>query len=207
MVQYSKEFLQEYLSSEWLSDYNLVSDEGYTEEEIETLYQKAVAFELEKCDSKKKRIDLPATAYLKLDQYEKAYKKNAEKQLATAKPLADFLAASETEDVFGGWGFHDFRVLSIAKKGRELEIRLRDPYSIENPYVLLRLSGVVLLEHEIPFQIQTYMDEDGLLISDFWWILEEAFRGENGKNELHLLIDHNGKPMKLALQYAAIEKA
>lgn len=48
MVQYSKEFLQEYLSSEWLSDYNLVSDEGYTEEEIETLYQKAVAFELEK---------------------------------------------------------------------------------------------------------------------------------------------------------------
>ncbi len=207
MVQYSKEFLQEYLSSEWLSDYNLVSDEGYTEEEIETLYQKAVAFELEKCDSKKKRIDLPATAYLKLDQYEKAYKKNAEKQLATAKPLADFLAASETEDVFGGWGFHDFRVLSIAKKGRELEIRLRDPYSIENPYVLLRLSGVVLLENEIPFQIQTYMDEDGLLISDFWWILEEAFRGENGKNELHLLIDHNGKPMKLALQYAAIEKA
>lgn len=207
MVQYSKEFLQEYLSSEWLSDYNLVSDEGYTEEEIETLYQKAVAFELEKCDSKKKRIDLPATAYLKLDQYEKAYKKNAEKQLATAKPLADFLAASETEDVFGGWGFHDFRVLSIAKKGRELEIRLRDPYSIENPYVLLRLSGVVLLENEIPFQIQTYMDEDGLLISDFWWILEEAFRGENGKNELHVLIDHNGKPMKLALQYAAIEKA
>lgn len=207
MVQYSKELLQEYLSSEWLSDYNLVSDEGYTEEEIETLYQKAVAFELEKCDSKKKRIDLPATAYLKLDQYEKAYKKNAEKQLATAKPLADFLAASETEDVFGGWGFHDFRVLSIAKKGRELEIRLRDPYSIENPYVLLRLSGVVLLENEIPFQIQTYMDEDGLLISDFWWILEEAFRGENGKNELHLLIDHNGKPMKLALQYAAIEKA
>lgn len=207
MVQYSKEFLQEYLSSEWLSDYNLVSDEGYTEEEIETLYQKAVAFELEKCDSKKKRIDLPATAYLKLDQYEKAYRKNAEKQLATAKPLADFLAASETEDVFGGWGFHDFRVLSIAKKGRELEIRLRDPYSIENPYVLLRLSGVVLLENEIPFQIQTYMDEDGLLISDFWWILEEAFRGENGKNELHLLIDHNGKPMKLALQYAAIEKA
>ena len=207
MVQYSKEFLQEYLSSEWLSDYNLVSDEGYTEEEIETLYQKAVAFELEKCDSKKKRIDLPATAYLKLDQYEKAYKKNAEKQLATAKPLADFLAASETEDVFGGWGFHDFRVLTIAKKGRELEIRLRDPYSIENPYVLLRLSGVVLLENEIPFQIQTYMDEDGLLISDFWWILEEAFRGENGKNELHLLIDHNGKPMKLALQYAAIEKA
>lgn len=207
MVQYSKEFLQEYLSSEWLSDYSLVSDEGYTEEEIETLYQKAVAFELEKCDSKKKRIDLPATAYLKLDQYEKAYKKNAEKQLATAKPLADFLAASETEDVFGGWGFHDFRVLSIAKKGRELEIRLRDPYSIENPYVLLRLSGVVLLENEIPFQIQTYMDEDGLLISDFWWILEEAFRGENGKNELHLLIDHNGKPMKLALQYAAIEKA
>ena len=207
MVQYSKEFLQEYLSSEWLSDYNLVSDEGYTEEEIETLYQKAVAFELEKCESKKKRIDLPATAYLKLDQYEKAYKKNAEKQLATAKPLADFLAASETEDVFGGWGFHDFRVLSIAKKGRELEIRLRDPYSIENPYVLLRLSGVVLLENEIPFQIQTYMDEDGLLISDFWWILEEAFRGENGKNELHLLIDHNGKPMKLALQYAAIEKA
>lgn len=207
MVQYSKEFLQEYLSSEWLSDYNLVSDEGYTEEEIETLYQKAVAFELEKCDSKKKRIDLPATAYLKLDQYEKAYKKNAEKQLATAKPLADFLAASETEDVFGGWGFHDFRVLSIAKKGRELEIRLRDPYSIENPYVLLRLSGVVLLENEIPFQIQTYMNEDGLLISDFWWILEEAFRGENGKNELHLLIDHNGKPMKLALQYAAIEKA
>ena len=207
MVQYSKEFLQEYLSSEWLSDYNLVSDEGYTEEEIETLYQKAVAFELEKCDSKKKRIDLPATAYLKLDQYEKAYKKNAEKQLATAKPLADFLAASETEDVFGGWGFQDFRVLSIAKKGRELEIRLRDPYSIENPYVLLRLSGVVLLENEIPFQIQTYMDEDGLLISDFWWILEEAFRGENGKNELHLLIDHNGKPMKLALQYAAIEKA
>ena len=207
MVQYSKEFLQEYLSSEWLSDYNLVSDEGYTEEEIETLYQKAVAFELEKCDSKKKRIDLPATAYLKLDQYEKAYKKNAEKQLATAKPLADFLAASETEDVFGGWGFHDFRVLSIAKKGRELEIRLRDPYSIENPYVLLRLSGVVLLENEIPFQIQTYMDEDGLLISDFWLILEEAFRGENGKNELHLLIDHNGKPMKLALQYAAIEKA
>ena len=207
MVQYSKEFLQEYLSSEWLSDYNLVSDEGYTEEEIETLYQKAVAFELEKCDSKKKRIDLPATAYLKLDQYEKAYKKNEEKQLATAKPLADFLAASETEDVFGGWGFHDFRVLSIAKKGRELEIRLRDPYSIENPYVLLRLSGVVLLENEIPFQIQTYMDEDGLLISDFWWILEEAFRGENGKNELHLLIDHNGKPMKLALQYAAIEKA
>ena len=207
MVQYSKEFLQEYLSSEWLSDYNLVSDEGYTEEEIETLYQKAVAFELEKCDSKKKRIDLPATAYLKLDQYEKAYKKNAEKQLATAKPLADFLAASETEDVFGGWGFHDFRVLSIAKKGRELEIRLRDPYSIENPYVLLRLSGVVLLENEIPFQIQTYMDEDGLLISDFWWILEEAFRGENGKNELHLLIDHNGKPMKLALQYGAIEKA
>ena len=207
MVQYSKEFLQEYLSSEWLSDYNLVSDEGYTEEEIETLYQKAVAFELEKCDSKKKRIDLPATAYLKLDQYEKAYKKNAEKQLATAKPLADFLAASETEDVFGGWGFHDFRVLSKEKKGRELEIRLRDPYSIENPYVLLRLSGVVLLENEIPFQIQTYMDEDGLLISDFWWILEEAFRGENGKNELHLLIDHNGKPMKLALQYAAIEKA
>ena len=207
MVQYSKEFLQEYLSSEWLSDYNLVSDEGYTEEEIETLYQKAVAFELEKCESKKKRIDLPATAYLKLDQYEKAYKKNAEKQLATAKPLADFLAASETEDVFGGWGFHDFRVLSIAKKGRELEIRLRDPYSIENPYVLLRLSGVVLLENEIPFQIQTYMDEDGLLISDFWWILEEAFRGENGKNELHVLIDHNGKPMKLALQYAAIEKA
>ena len=207
MVQYSKEFLQEYLSSEWLSDYNLVSDEGYTEEEIETLYQKAVAFELEKCDSKKKRIDLPATAYLKLDQYEKAYKKNAEKQLATAKPLADFLAASETEDVFGGWGFHDFRVLSIAKKRRELEIRLRDPNSIENPYVLLRLSGVVLLENEIPFQIQTYMDEDGLLISDFWWILEEAFRGENGKNELHLLIDHNGKPMKLALQYAAIEKA
>lgn len=207
MVQYSKEFLQEYLSSEWLSDYSLVSDEGYTEEEIETLYQKAVAFELEKCDSKKKRIDLPATAYLKLDQYEKAYKKNAEKQLATAKPLADFLAASETEDVFGGWGFHDFRVLSIAKKGRELEIRLRDPYSIENPYVLLRLSGVVLLENEIPFQIQTYMDEDGLLISDFWWILEEAFRGENGKNELHVLIDHNGKPMKLALQYAAIEKA
>ena len=207
MVQYSKEFLQEYLSSEWLSDYNLVSDEGYTEEEIETLYQKAVAFELEKCDSKKKRIDLPATAYLKLDQYEKAYKKNAEKQLATAKPLADFLAASETEDVFGGWGFHDFRVLSIAKKGRELEIRLRDPCSIENPYVLLRRSGVVLLENEIPFQIQTYMDEDGLLISDFWWILEEAFRGENGKNELHLLIDHNGKPMKLALQYAAIEKA
>lgn len=207
MVQYSKEFLQEYLSSEWLSDYSLVSDEGYTEEEIETLYQKAVAFELEKCDSKKKRIDLPATAYLKLDQYEKAYKKNAEKQLVTAKPLADFLAASETEDVFGGWGFHDFRVLSIATKGRELEIRLRDPYSIENPYVLLRLSGVVLLENEIPFQIQTYMDEDGLLISDFWWILEEAFRGENGKNELHLLIDHNGKPMKLALQYAAIEKA
>ena len=51
------------------------------------------------------------------------------------------------------------------------------------------------------------MEEDGLLISDFWWILEEAFRGENGKNELHVLIDHNGKPMKLALQYAAIEKA
>lgn len=56
MVQYSKEFLQEYLSSEWLSDYNLVSDEGYTEEEIETLYQKAVAFELEKCDSKRNAL-------------------------------------------------------------------------------------------------------------------------------------------------------
>ena len=192
MVQYSKEFLQEYLSSEWLSDYNLVSDEGYTEEEIETLYQKAVAFELEKCDSKKKRIDLPATAYLKLDQYEKAYKKNAEKQLATAKPLADFLAASETEDVFGGWGFHDFRVLSIAKKGRELEIRLRDPYSIENPYVLLRLSGVVLLENEIPFQMY-FEDFNYNAGTDhlFYTTVEYDFTSEDG--ERYYIDYHEGK--------------
>ena len=191
MVEYSREFLQEYLDTEWLVHYNLISDEGYSAEEIEELYQKALSYELLKNNTNNKRIALPATAYLRLDKHEKAYKAKAEKKLERARPLADFQEAPEMETL-GGWQFHDSSILSVTASGRTITVQLKDV--LENP-VKLVFSGATILENELPYQIDS---------EDYCWLNAEAVINNSGKKELHVLAEDGGKKMKLAIQYQKV---
>lgn len=171
MVQYSKEFLQEYYDVEWLKYYDLISDEGYSNEEIDSLYQQAVSFELLKDKADEKRIALPATAYLKLDAHEKKWNKKAEKVIGSSLPLSQFQVPLEPEPLFSGWSFHDCLFLSVTVKGKTVEIMLNDVNAGKgNELITLRFDGASILENELPFDLKTYPGEGDLPESDYWWL-------------------------------------
>lgn len=205
MVQYSKEFLQQYYDVEWLKYYNLISDEGYSNEEADYLYEQAVSFELLKDKDEKKRIALPATAYLKLDAHEKKWNKKAEKAIGNSLPLSQFQASPEAGTLFSGWSFHDCLVLSVISKGRSIDIELNDVNAAKgSELITLRFHGASVLENELPFALETYPGEGDLPESDYWWIYEESVVID-GKKELHVLVDHEYEHLKLAIQYGSVE--
>lgn len=205
MVQYSKEFLQEYYDVEWLKYYDLISDEGYSNEEIDSLFQQAVSFELLKDKADEKRIALPATAYLKLDAHEKKWNKKAEKAIGSALPLSLFQTPLEPEPLFTGWSFHDCLFLSVTVKGKTVEIMLNDVNAGKrNELVTLRFDGASILENELPFDLKTYPGEGDLPESNYWWLYEETVV-IGRKKELHVLIEHGYEYLKLAVQYSSVE--
>lgn len=206
MVQYSKEFLQEYYDVEWLKYFDLVSDEGYSNEEIECLYEQAVPFELLNDKTVEKRIALPATAYLKLDAHEKRWNKKAEKAIGSSLPISQFQTSPEAETLFSGWSFHDCLILSVTAKGRIVEIKLNDVNAEKGrELVTLRFDGASILENELPFDLKTYPGEGDLPESDYWWLYEEAVVVD-GKKELHVLVEHGYEHLKLAIQYSSAER-
>ncbi len=205
MVHYSKEFLQGYYDSEWLGNYNLVGDDGYSPEEIEALYEKALSFELLKQNIDRKRIALPATAYLKLDAYEKAFQRKAESSINSARPLASYTLAPEAESLFGGWGFHDCLLIGLKVKGRQVEVFLNDVNAGQNPkYVSLIFSDAMVLENELPTDLETVLGAGGIQESDYWWIYEEAIINDAKKKELHVMVDYWYSHKKLAIQYDSV---
>lgn len=206
MVQYSKEFLQEYYDVEWLKYYDLISDEGYSNEEIDSLFQQAVSFELLKDKADEKRIALPATAYLKLDAHEKKWNKKAEKVIGSSLPLSRFQAPQETGTLFSGWSFHDCLILSVTVIGRTVEIRLNDVNAGKgNELITLRFDGASILENELPFDLKTYPGEGDLPETDYWWLYEEEVAIDRNK-ELHVLVEHGYEHLKLAVQYCSVER-
>ena len=65
MILYSRELLKHFLGQQWMLDYNMVEDTGFSEEELKVLYQKARSGELLQQKTSKKRIDLPASVFFR----------------------------------------------------------------------------------------------------------------------------------------------
>ena len=199
MVQYSKEFLAVFLDQQWLSDYTMVKDAGYTETELEEFFQKAVSGELLKDKVGKKRIQLPASAYLRLSKYETKTNDKVRLLYENAPPFTQ-LQESRYQELLSSLQFHDAYITGLEKKSGNVILSLL-PDGEERSPCTISLYKAQVLENELPGRITPYLDEDGDVCSDYWWYSAEAIINNDNKNELHLAVSSPQGYLKPATEF------
>ena len=203
MILYSRELLKHFLGQQWMLDYNMVEDTGFSEEELKVLYQKARSGELLQQKTSKKRIDLPASVYLKLNKEEQHYQKRYQKEYDAAPSLSE-LKLSEWNETLGGWNYHDAYIANINVKGSSITVTLLLNGAETEP-VQLCLEKARILENSLPKTIPVERDAAGELQCEYWWIDAEVIMNAKDLHELHVVASTPTGYEKLAIEFGGVE--
>ena len=128
---------------------------------------------------------IPESAYNRLFAEEQANKEAFERLTEEASAvLHEQDIPAEIRDAFR---FHDANVLSIKKKGTDVEMFLRDGGFMETPYCRVIFRNVSLFEREKGLVIRTKREDSGEIGSNVIYLYEELYCTESGY-EVHMML-------------------
>lgn len=210
MKRYSKYWAELFLEQDWTNDFIAVSDDGFSKQEIESLFRQAKNGELLKKNSGniESPIVLPETAYRRLEEAERNMKSEYE-ILVRENYQIDYTGYPIIiGELFNGYYLHDSWVISLNKAGRDVELLTLVEFDSNRK----RYRNIVFKNARIvkPFwpkdkQIEKY---------DVWkneeynyrWLYDEVVHEANGKYEVHVLMQHWGRLSEIAIQFQDVSE-